>query len=224
MEGRIFFVEDDAVIRRQIAKYLRAWGYEVFQAEDFSAVDEEFKRANPHIVLLDVGLPYYNGYYWCRKIREVSRVPIVFLSASAEEMNMIMAMDMGADDYLVKPYDVKVLRAKVAALMRRTYEYGEREEMLSFKDVRLDPSHMAFIKGEEREELTRNEYKILETLMKKDGAVVSRNEIIAAVWEGEDFVDDNTLTVNIMRLRKRLGEKDCAMRIETKKGVGYYVS
>lgn len=223
MNRRIFFVEDDKIIARQIAKYLRGWGYDVEVPADFARVYEAFCAYKPHIVLMDVGLPYYNGYHWCKTIREVSDVPIVFLSAQGENMNMLMAMEMGADDYIVKPYDPALLQAKIAALLRRAYDYGEPERALVYEGIALDADRMEIHAEEGVRALTKNEYRILEFLVKNAGKIVSRDEIIEAIWDRDDFVDDNTLTVNIMRLRKKLRELDRPEIIRTKKGVGYYV-
>ena len=172
---------------------------------------------------MDVSLPFYNGYHWCKIIRKNSKVPILFISADDENLNLIMAMDLGADDYLTKPFELELLQIKIRALLRRAYEYVETRNIF-YKDIRLDCDKMIISRENKEMELTKNEFKILEILLEKPGKVVNRDEIIDKIWQTDSYIDDNTLTVNVMRLRKKLEDINIFELIKTKKGVGYYVS
>lgn len=225
MENRkwkIFLVEDDKVIAEEIERHLKFWNYEIKIAEDFQNVFDDFKNFNPDLVLMDVSLPFYNGYHWCKIIRENSKVPILFISAADENLNLIMAMDLGADDYLTKPFELELLQIKIRALLRRAYEYIETKNIF-YKDIRLNCDNMIISRENKERELTKNEFKILEILLEKPGKVVNRDEIIDKIWQTDSYIDDNTLTVNVMRLRKKLEEINIFELIKTKKGVGYYV-
>lgn len=225
MENRkwkIFLVEDDKVIAEEIERYLKFWNYEIKIAEDFQNIFDDFKNFHPDLVLMDVSLPFYNGYHWCKIIRESSKVPILFISAADENLNLIMAMDLGADDYLTKPFELELLQIKIRALLRRAYEYVETKNII-YKDIRLNCDNMIISRENEERELTKNEFKILEILMERPGKVVNRDEIIDKIWQTDSYIDDNTLTVNVMRLRKKLEEINIFDLIKTKKGVGYYV-
>lgn len=171
---------------------------------------------------MDVSLPFYNGYHWCKIIRKNSKVPILFISAADENLNLIMAMDLGADDYLTKPFELELLQIKIRALLRRAYEYVETRNIF-YKDIRLDCDKMIISRDNKEIELTKNEFKILEILLGKPGKVVNRDEIIDKIWQTDSYIDDNTLTVNVMRLRKKLEDINIFELIKTKKGVGYYV-
>lgn len=225
MENRkwkIFLVEDDKVIAEEIERYLRIWNYEIKRVKDFQNIFNEFKNFHPDLVLMDVTLPFFNGYYWCKVIRDNSKVPILFISAADENLNLIMAMDLGADDYLTKPFDLEVLQIKIRALLRRTYEYFETKNIY-YKDIILKCDSMIVSIKDREIELTKNEFKILEVLLEKPGKIISRDEIIDRIWQTDSYIDDNTLTVNIMRLRKKLEDIQIFELIKTKKGVGYYV-
>lgn len=225
MENRkwkIFLVEDDKVIAEEIESYLKFWNYEIKIAEDFQNIFNDFKNFHPDLVLMDVSLPFYNGYHWCKIIRKNSKVPILFISAADENLNLIMAMDLGADDYLTKPFELELLQIKIRALLRRAYEYVETKNIF-YKDIRLNCDNMIISRENKERELTKNEFKILEILLEKPGKVVSRDEIIDKIWQTDSYIDDNTLTVNVMRLRKKLEEINIFELIKTKKGVGYYV-
>ena len=225
MENRkwkIFLVEDDKVIAEEIESYLKFWNYEIKIAEDFQNVFDDFKNFHPDLVLMDVSLPFYNGYHWCKIIRKNSKVPILFISAADENLNLIMAMDLGADDYLTKPFELELLQIKIRALLRRAYEYVETKNIF-YKDIRLNCDNMIISRENKERELTKNEFKILEILLEKPGKVVSRDEIIDKIWQTDSYIDNNTLTVNVMRLRKKLEEINIFELIKTKKGVGYYV-
>ncbi len=223
---KILIVEDDAVIAEQIAKYLGKWGYEVETVKDFADVTGQFAAYEPQLVLMDIGLPFYNGYYWCGEIRKISQVPIIFISSASDNMNVVMAVNMGGDDFVVKPFDLEILQAKIQALLRRAYAFTTPGTILEYKGVLLNMTDMSLScrnKTEEswRIELTKNEFRILQTLFEAAGGVVSRDLLMKRLWDDECFVDDNTLTVNMNRLRKRLGEIGLSDLIQTKKGVGY---
>lgn len=225
MENRkwkIFLVEDDKVIAEEIERHLKFWNYEIKIAEDFQNIFDDFKNFHPDLVLMDVSLPFYNGYRWCKIIRKSSKVPILFISAADENLNLIMAMDLGADDYLTKPFELELLQIKIRALLRRAYEYVETKNII-YKDIRLNCDSMIISRENEERELTKNEFKILEILLERPGKVVNRDEIIDKIWQTDSYIDDNTLTVNVMRLRKKLEEINIFDLIKTKKGVGYYV-
>ena len=220
---RIFLVEDDAVIADAVASHIRSWGYEAVTAEDFEHVMTEFSACSPHLVLLDISLPFYNGFHWCGRIREVSRVPVIFLSSASDNMNIVMAMNMGGDDFIAKPFDLHVLTAKIQALLRRTYEFGGRTEILEHRGAILNLSDGTLDYGGQTIDLTKNEYRILRMLMEHRGQVVSRDAIMEQLWETDSFIDDNTLTVNVARLRKKLEQAQLTDFISTKKGMGYLV-
>ena len=219
---KIFLAEDDKVIAEEIERHLNFWNYEIKIAEDFQNIFDDFKSFHPDLVLMDVTLPFYNGYHWCKIIRKNSKVPILFISAADENLNLIMAMDLGADDYLTKPFELELLQIKIRALLRRAYEYIETRN-ISYKDISLDCDKMIISRENKEIELTKNEFKILEILLEKPGKVVNRDEIIDKIWQSDYYIDDNTLTVNIMRLRKKLEDINIFDLIKTKKGVGYYV-
>ncbi len=220
---RIFFIEDDRGIARAVAEQGAAWDLQVRAAEDFRNVMAEFAAFDPHLVLIDVSLPFYDGYHWCRQIRAVSKVPVVFLSSAGENMNVIMAMNMGADDFVVKPVDQSVLMAKIQALLRRTYDFGGAVPVLERQGAVLHTGDESLVYEGRRIELTKNEYRILLTLLQARGAVVSREKLMTVLWESEEFIDDNTLTVNVNRLRKKLAAAGLPEYIATKFGVGYQV-
>ncbi len=218
---KIMLIEDDPVIAGQLADFLRSWNYEVVLATDYTAVLAEFCREMPQLVLLDISLPYYNGYYWCEQIRKVSKVPIIFISGQADNMNIIMAVNQGGDDFIAKPFDLSVLAAKVSALLRRTYDFSENSSFMEYQGFILNLAEARLLYQERSVELTKNEYRILQTLFEAGGALVSREEIMRRLWESELFIDDNTLTVNMTRLRKKLEKEQIPEIIETKKGIGY---
>ncbi len=218
---KIMLIEDDPVIAGQLADFLRSWNYEVVLAADYTAVLEEFCREMPQLVLLDISLPYYNGYYWCEQIRKVSKVPIIFISGQADNMNIIMAVNQGGDDFIAKPFDLSVLAAKVSALLRRTYDFGESSSFMEYQGFILNLAEARLLYQERSVELTKNEYRILQTLFEAGGSLVSREEMMRRLWESELFIDDNTLTVNMTRLRKKLEKEQIPEIIETKKGIGY---
>lgn len=220
---RIFLVEDDEVIAKAVAAHLKSWGYEAVIAQDFERVMAEFAACGPHLVLLDISLPFFNGFHWCSRIREVSRVPVVFLSSASDNMNIVMAMNMGGDDFIAKPFDLNVMMAKIQAVLRRTYEFGGQTELLEHRGALLNLSDGTLSFEGNRIDLTKNEYRILKLLMEHRGGVVSRDAIMECLWETDNFIDDNTLTVNVARLRKKLDQAGLKDYISTKKGAGYLV-
>ena len=220
---RIYIVEDDETIANLLQKNLNSWGYDVFCAEDFSSILQEFVRREPQLVLLDLKLPYYNGFHWCEEIRRISQVPVIFISSASDNMNIVMAMSRGADDFIAKPFDTDVLIAKIQALLRRTYSFGNPGNVLEHKGAVLNLSGATLTWNGVELELTRNELRILELLFSQAGRPVSRDAIMTKLWESDSFVDDNTLTVNITRLRKKLEAAGLADFIITRKGLGYMV-
>ena len=218
---RIFIVEDDDGIARGVAKQVRAWGMEAVTATDFQNVTGQFAACQPHLVLMDIGLPFMNGYHWCSEIRRVSKVPIIFLSSASDNMNIIMAMNMGADDFIPKPFDSNVLIAKIQALLRRTYSFGESTPVLEHRGALLNTGDNTLTYEGRQISLSKNEYRILLVLMQNKGKVVSREKLMQALWQTDEFVDENALTVNVGRLRKKLEAAGLAGFIETKFGVGY---
>ncbi|MPM34391.1 Response regulator protein GraR [bioreactor metagenome] len=220
---RILIVEDDPVIAGAMEAHLESWGHRVIRVGDFQNVMAEFTAAAPQMVLLDVSLPFFNGYHWCTEIRRVSKVPILFISSAGNDMNQIMAMNMGGDDFLAKPFDLSVLTAKVQALLRRAYDFGGPAQLLSCGGAVLNVSDGTLTAGKEKLELTRNELKILQMLLENRGRIVSREGLMTRLWESDAFVDENTLTVNVARLRKKLEAAGLGALIRTKKGAGYLV-
>lgn len=220
---RIFIVEDDAVIADVVERHLSGWDYQVRQCRDFEHVLEAFAAFDPQLVILDISLPFFNGYHWCRSIRQVSKVPILFLSSASDNMNIVMAVQMGGDDFVAKPFDLSVLTAKVQALLRRTYDFGPAAPLLECGGAVLNLSDASLTVGQARVELTKNEFRILRLLMEHRGEIVSREAIMTCLWESDSFVDDNTLAVNINRLRKKLAGAGLADFIRTRKGAGYQV-
>ncbi|WP_024409738.1 response regulator transcription factor [Streptococcus suis] len=218
---KILVIEDDKTISQLVAKNLINWGYQVQEVQDFQMVLEQMEEFQPHLILLDIGLPFFNGYYWCQEIRKTSRVPIMFLSSHDQPMDIVMAINMGADDYVTKPFEMTVLLAKIQGLLRRTYDFVGEQSVLWFEEISLDLKTMQVSYGQVVEELTRNEFQILRVLFEHGKEVVSREELMRELWNSDIFVDDNTLSVNIARLRKKLAELGMPDLIMTKKGVGY---
>lgn len=221
---RILIVEDDKIISDKMKKHLEKWGYEVECVDDFANVLQHFTRFDPQLVLMDIGLPFYNGYYWCGEIRRSSQAPIIFISSASDNMNIVMAVNMGGDDFIAKPFDLEILAAKVQAVLRRTYSFQGWSSALEYGGLTLNLSDMSIAWGDKKLELTKNEFRILQILFENGGKVVSRENIMKRLWDDECFVDDNTLTVNMNRLRKRLEEAGMKDRITTKKGVGYQLN
>lgn len=218
---KIFMVEDDEIIARSIREYLQAWNYDVCCVEDFSNVVAEFVRFDPQLVLMDITLPFFNGYHWCSEIRKISKVPVIFLSSAADNMNIVMAVNMGADDFIPKPFDLEVLTVKIQAMLRRSYDFAGTGSMLEHKGAILNLNETTLTYQEQKIELTKNEFRILEILMENKEKVVSREMLMTKLWESDNYVDENTLSVNVNRLRKKLEALGLEEFILTKKGIGY---
>lgn len=220
---KILVVEDDESIASSLQKVLTLWGYDVHVATQFKDVFSEFVSLNPQLVLLDIGLPFFNGYHWCSEIRKVSNVPIMFLSSMSDNMNIVMAMNMGGDDFICKPCDASVIVAKVQALLRRSYSFSGQLNLIQHDGIILNLSDATLEYEGEVIELTKNEFKMLQLLLENVGKIVSREALMIRLWESDSFIDDNTLTVNMTRLRKRLAEIGLSDFVKTKKGLGYLV-
>ncbi|HBE9967618.1 TPA: response regulator transcription factor [Clostridioides difficile] len=222
---KIMVVEDDVSLKNIIAKCLTKWGHDVHQIENLENIIEEFKNYNPELVLLDINLPFYDGFHWCNEIRKISKVPIIFISSRNSNMDVIMGVNLGADDYIQKPFSVDVLVAKANALLRRTYNFVDNNSnQIIHNGVTLDLSTATINYEDNTIELTKNEIKILHELMKYKGQIVSRNKLMKKLWDNDWFVDDNTLTVNVNRIRSKLNEIGLEDFIETKRGLGYIIS
>lgn len=220
---RLFIIEDERGIAEAIQKQALMWEMEVRICSDFTNVLKEFAEFQPHIVLLDITLPFFNGYHWCSEIRKISQVPIIFISSAADNMNIVMAMNMGADDFIPKPFDGSVLIAKIQALLRRAYSFGESSPVLEHRGAMLNTGDNSLVYQGKQISLSKNEYRILLELMRSRGKVVSRERLMEALWQTDDFVDENALTVNVGRLRKKLEAAGLSDFIVTKFGVGYLI-
>lgn len=222
MEMKIFLIEDDSSIFQSLQERLEQWSLTVIGPENFQDVMSSFIEAKPHLVMIDIQLPAYDGFHWCREIRSISKVPIIFLSSRDHPMDMVMAMNLGADDYVQKPFNTDVLLAKIQAILRRTYAYGEEQsDVVEWNGAVIDIKKNIIRKDQIDVELTKNEFLILHILVEKHESIVSRDEIIRRLWDDERFVNDNTLTVNVTRLRQKLAELQLEEAIVTKKGIGY---
>lgn len=219
---RILIVEDDSTIAKMIKKHLISWGYEAVCSENFQNITEDFLSFNPQLVLLDLSLPFYNGFHWCQEIRKISKVPIIFISSASDNMNIVMAMNMGGDDFIAKPFDLNVLTAKIQAILRRSFN-SNIKTALEYRGAVLNTDDASLIIGEDKIELTKNEYRILKILMENKGKIISRDTLMRQLWETDCFVDENTLSVNVARLRKKLENAGLSDFIKTKKGLGYII-
>lgn len=220
---KILIVEDENAIAQAEKEHLEKWDFSVHCVKNFKNVLSEAADYQPDLILLDIKLPYYNGFYWCSEIRKSSKVPIIFVSSADDDMNIVTAMDMGGDDFIAKPFSLPVLTAKIHAVLRRVNSSPKQINILEHKGVRLNLSDATVVYQEQSAELTRNEFKILCLLMEHAGKMVSRDTIMMQLWESESFIDDNTLTVNVARIRKKLKEIGASDYIITKKGIGYLV-
>lgn len=222
MDMKVYIVEDDPAIFQALQEGLQKWGLEAVGPEDFREVLTGFIEQKPHLVIMDIQLPVYDGFHWCREIRSVSKVPIIFLSSRDHPLDMVMAMQMGADDYVQKPFYSDVLIAKIQATLRRVYSYGEEvSDVKEWNGAVIDLKRGLIRRDEKEVELTKNEFFILSVLVEAKDEIVSRDELIRKLWDDERFVNDNTLTVNVTRLRQKLAELDLGDAILTKKGLGY---
>ena len=216
-------MEDDETIAGGLKNHLEKWNYQAECMTDFKDVMGKFVEFEPQLVLLDIVLPFFNGFHWCQEIRKISKVPIIFLSSANDNMNIVMAMNMGGDEFIEKPFDLNVLTAKVQALLRRAYSFQGNVNVLEHEGMLLNLNDASLSYKGEKISLTKNEFRILQMLMENAGKIVARDDIIARLWESDEFIDDNTLTVNVARLRKKLENADMEGRIKTKKGIGYYL-
>lgn len=220
---KILLVEDDEIISKSIMQHLENWDFEVITARDFKNITNEFTECNAHIVLLDLILPFYDGFYWCKEIRKISNVPIVFLSSASDNMNIVMAVNMGGDDFISKPFNVSVLLAKIQAILRRTYDMPNGISILEHKGIILNLNDFTLSYRDKSIELTKNEFRILETLLVNKGKIVSRDTLMMKLWQDDNYVEENTLTVNVTRLRKKLEDLGIDDFIKTKVGYGYII-
>lgn len=220
---KILIVEDDRGIAEGIQSLLEQWGMEARQVQDFRNITGEFETYQPHLILLDIKLPSYDGYYWCGQLRQRTAAPIIFISSAADNMNIVMAMNMGGDDFIAKPFDLNVLLAKIQAILRRTYDFAAPAPTLEHRGAVLNTADASLTYQGQRIELTKNDYRILQTLLERKGSVVSRETLMEKLWETDSFVDENTLTVNIARLRRKLEAAGLPDYITTKKGLGYLI-
>jgi two-component system response regulator protein BraR/BceR len=221
---RILIVEDDGVIAGAVERQLKSWGYAARCVEDFNHVMAAFAAFDPQLVLMDISLPFFNGFHWCGEIRKVSKVPILFLSSASDNMNLILAVNMGGDDFLAKPFEMAVLTAKVQALLRRTYDFGIPSCLMECGGGMLNVSDGTLSVDGERVELTKNELRILRLLLENRGRIVTREELMNALWQSDEFVDENTLSVNVNRLRRKLTAAGLDEEfIRTRKGAGYLI-
>lgn len=220
MNNKIFIIEDEEKIRLELSTFLNRYGYETSYSTDFENIVDISLKEEPDIILLDINLPYYDGYYICREIRRKSNVTIIVVTSRNSEVDELMSMNLGADDFITKPYNTQILLARIASIIRRTYQNLD-SEVFEFKGLKYNMSTSEMTFDNKKCELTKNESKILFTLMKNKGRIVSRNDLMKALWQDDEFVDDNTLTVNINRLRKKLEEIGAVDYIQTKRGQGY---
>lgn len=220
---KILIIEDDQIIGKSLKNHLSKWEFEAEEIIDFHHILDEFVRVDPQLILMDISLPFFNGYHWCTEIRKISKVPIIFISSSSDNMNIVMAMNMGGDDFIAKPFDLSVVVAKIQALLRRTYSFQGQVNLLEHKGAIINLGDATITYEDQKVELSKNEFKTLQVLLENKGKVVSRDIIMKRLWDSDCFVDDNTLTVNITRLRKKLDEAGLKDFIVTKKGIGYLI-
>ena len=220
---RILIVEDDQTIADILERHLAKWGYEILTLKRFDTVLESFLSYQPHLVLLDIALPFYSGFYWCNEIRKHSKVPVIFISSASDEMNQIMALNMGGDDFISKPFDLSVLHAKIQAILRRTYDFNGLTNILEHRNVFLNLNDSSLTYQENKIELTKNEFRIIQMLFEHNGKIISRESLMTRLWENDSYVDENTLSVNMNRLRKKCENIGLIDFIVTKKGLGYMI-
>lgn len=220
---KILIVEDDETIAGGLKTHLEKWNYQTECMTDFKDVMGKFLEFEPQLVLLDIVLPFFNGFHWCQEIRKISKVPIIFLSSVNDNMNIVMAMNMGGDEFIEKPFDLNVVTAKVQAVLRRTYEFRGTADIMEWNGAILNLADATVLYQDQKQELTKNEFKILQMLLENTGKIVSRESIMTRLWNSNEFIDDNTLTVNVARLRKKMEQIGLDGKIITKKGIGYMV-
>ena len=220
---KILIVEDDETIAGGLKTHLEKWNYQTECMTDFKDVMGKFLEFEPQLVLLDIVLPFFNGFHWCQEIRKISKVPIIFLSSVNDNMNIVMAMNMGGDEFIEKPFDLNVVTAKVQAVLRRTYEFRGTADIMEWNGAILNLADATVLYQDQKLELTKNEFKILQMLLENTGKIVSRESIMTRLWDSNEFIDDNTLTVNVARIRKKMEQIGLGGKIITKKGIGYMV-
>ena len=220
---KILIVEDDETIAGGLKTHLEKWNYQTECMTDFKDVMGKFLEFEPQLVLLDIVLPFFNGFHWCQEIRKISKVPIIFLSSVNDNMNIVMAMNMGGDEFIEKPFDLNVVTAKVQAVLRRTYEFRGTADIMEWNGAILNLADATVLYQDQKQELTKNEFKILQMLLENTGKIVSRESIMTRLWDSNEFIDDNTLTVNVARLRKKMEQIGLGGKIITKKGIEYMV-
>ena len=220
---KILIVEDDETIAGGLKTHLEKWNYQTECMTDFKDVMGKFLEFEPQLVLLDIVLPFFNGFHWCQEIRKISKVPIIFLSSVNDNMNIVMAMNMGGDEFIEKPFDLNVVTAKVQAVLRRTYEFRGTADIMEWNGAILNLADATVLYQDQKQELTKNEFKILQMLLENTGKIVSHESIMTRLWDSNEFIDDNTLTVNVARLRKKMEQIGLGGKIITKKGIGYMV-
>lgn len=220
---KILIVEDDETIAGGLKTHLEKWNYQTECMTDFKDVMGKFLEFEPQLVLLDIVLPFFNGFHWCQEIRKISKVPIIFLSSVNDNMNIVMAKNMGGDEFIEKPFDLNVVTAKVQAVLRRTYEFRGTADIMEWNGAILNLADATVLYQDQKQELTKNEFKILQMLLENTGKIVSRESIMTRLWDSNEFIDDNTLTVNVARLRKKMEQIGLGGKIITKKGIGYMV-
>lgn len=218
---RIFVVEDDEIIAKTICQHLSGWDFEVYCVKDFNRVMEEFSEQQPHLVLMDIRLPFHNGFYWCTEIRKISKLPVIFLSSMSDNMNLVMAINMGGDDFIAKPFDLNVLTVKIQAMLRRSYEFAGNSQTMEYQGMVLNLSDGTLLYQGKKLELSKNELKMMQTLLEHKEEIVERETLMMALWESDVYVDENTLSVNVNRLRKKLETIGRSDMIVTRKGIGY---
>lgn len=221
---KILIIEDDEIIAKSIEKEISNWGFTAKRITEFQDIIPQFVEFDPQLVLLDITLPFFNGYHWCTEIRKLSKVPIVFISSASDNMNIVMAMNMGGDDFIAKPFDLHVLIAKIQAILRRTYDFSTQSNLLEHNGAILNINDNSISYKGGKLELTKNEYKILQTLLENKGKTVSRDNLMIKLWETDNYVEENTLNVNITRLRRKLESIGLENFIKTKKGLGYIIN
>lgn len=219
----IMIVEDEKLLSGEIREFLTRWGYRAVSCTDFEDIFSEFQKIKPHLVLMDINLPYYDGYHWCRKIREISHVPILYISSRNDDRDKIMGIAQGGDDYIEKPFHLELLKAKIEASLRRTYQYQVKDRVRIGEQLMFDQNSLTVFYGEQEVELTRSEQKIMEKLIEMRPGVVTRDELMMVLWNTDEFVSDGTLTTMVSRLRKKLEQVSGDKVIKTRKGTGYYI-
>ena len=219
--AKIMIVEDNKNIREELIDFLNRYGYEAYGPSDFSSIIEEIKEYSADLILLDINLPMFDGYYICREIRKESNIPIIMVTSRDSEMDELMSMNLGADDFIIKPYNTQILLARIASVLRRTYGSNDDKDVIEHKGLKLNMANGTANYNNNSIDLTKNEFKILTYLMKNKEKIVSRDDLMDFLWNSDLYVDDNTLSVNVTRLRKKLKEIGFSNAIETKRGLGY---